>query len=46
LPAFPLDNSPAVAFPRQPDALEGASREKPNEPRQFIAPKAIRISDD
>jgi hypothetical protein len=46
LPALPIDNSPAVAFPRRPDPLEGASREKPSEPRQFIAPKAIRISDD
>lgn len=40
------DNSPGVAFPREPESLEGASREKPSEPRQFIAPKAIRISDE
>lgn len=41
-----VDRSPGVAFPREPEPLEGASREKPSEPRQFIAPKAIRISDE
>jgi hypothetical protein len=41
-----VDRSPGVPFPREPEPLEGASREKPSEPRQFIAPKAIRISDE
>jgi len=41
-----VDNSPGIAFPREPESLPDASREKPSEPRQFIAPKAIRISDE
>jgi hypothetical protein len=41
-----VDRSPGVPFPLEPEPLPDASREKPSEPRQFIAPKAIRISDE
>jgi hypothetical protein len=45
-PSPPVDHSPAIDHPRQPEPLPDASRERPSEPRQFIAPKAIRISDE
>jgi hypothetical protein len=46
LPISPPAGAPRIVHPEQPAALPDASREKPSEPRQFIAPKAIRISDE
>ena len=46
LPISPPQGVPRVVHPEQPAPLPDASREKPSEPRQFIAPKAIRISDE
>jgi hypothetical protein len=46
LPVSPPQGVPRIVHPERPAALPDASREKPSEPRQFIAPKAIRISDE
>jgi hypothetical protein len=49
MPELPISlpqSVPRVVHPEQPAQLPDASREKPSEPRQFIAPKAIRISDE
>jgi hypothetical protein len=45
-PVPPTEPTPRVVFPEQPKSLPDANRESPTEPRQFIAPKAIRISDE
>jgi hypothetical protein len=46
VPIAPPKGEPRIVHPEQPASLPDARREKPTEPRQFIAPKAIRISDE
>lgn len=42
----PAVKSPRVVFPHEPEPLPDANRESQQEPRQFIAPRAMRISDE
>lgn len=42
-PAMPAIVTPQVIHPTRPDHLPDASREMPQEPKRFIAPRAIKI---